>query len=87
MFGIGFVRYLYKAVQPVKLKATGRVVYNVACLPITIYSKGITGAFDVLKVSKVEKLWFGEPVYIFDDNCLWIEKNFTLNNIFEKIDK
>ena len=24
------------------------------------------------------KLWFGKPVYILDDNRLWIEKNFTL---------
>ena len=34
--GIGFVRYLYKVVQPGKLKATARLVYNVASLPMTI---------------------------------------------------
>ena len=60
--GIGFVRYLYKAIQPVKLQATARLAYNVACLPITIYYKGIGGAFDLLQLSKLEKLWFGEPV-------------------------
>ncbi len=85
--GIGFVRYLYKVVQPAKLKATARLVYNVACLPVTLYSKGIGGAFDLLQLSKLEKLWFGEPVYIFDDNRLWIEKNFTLNDIFETMEE
>ena len=82
--GIGFVRYLYKVIQPVKLKATARLAYNVACLPITLYSKGIGGAFDLLQLSKLEKLWFGEPVYIFDDNRFWIEKNFTLADSFEQ---
>lgn len=85
--GIGFVRYLYKVIQPVKLKATARLAYNAACLPITLYSKGIGGAFDLLQLSKLEKLWFGEPVYIFDDNRLWVEKNFTLNTVFETIEE
>lgn len=76
--GIGFVRYLYKVVQPEKLKATTRLIYNVGCLPMTVYYKGIGGAFDLLQLSKLEKLWFGKPVYILDDNRLWIEKNFTL---------
>ena len=84
--GIGFVRYLYKAVQPAKLKAAARLVYNVACLPITSYSKGIGGAFDLLQLSKLEKLWFGEPVYIFDDNRLWVETNFTIGDIFEGLE-
>lgn len=84
--GIGFVRYLYKVVQPTKLKATARLVYNVACLPMTLYSKGVGGALDLLQISKLEKLWFGEPVYIFDDNRLWIEKNFTLNDVFEAVE-
>ena len=85
--GIGFVRYLYKVIQPTKLKATARLVYNIASLPITLYSKGIGGAFDLLRISKLEKMWFGQPVYIFDDNRLWVEANFTLGNIFEKIDE
>ena len=84
--GIGVVRYLYKIVQPSKLKATVRLAYNFACLPITLYSKGIGGAFDLLKISKLEEMWFGQPVYIFDDNRLWVEANFTLGDIFEKID-
>ena len=81
--GIGFVRYLYKIAQPEKLKASARLVYNVACLPMTLYSKGIGGAFDLLGISKLEKLWFGEPVYIFDDNRLWVEKNFTLSELLK----
>lgn len=85
--GIGFVRYLYKVGQPAKLKASARLIYNMDCLPITIYSKGIGNAFDLLHLSKLEKLWFGEPVYIFDDNRLWIEKNFTLNDIFETMEE
>jgi hypothetical protein len=84
--GLGFVRFLYKIIQPSKVKATARLVYNVACLPMTLYSKGIGTAFDLLSVSKLEELWFGEPVYIFDDNRFWIEKNFTLIDIFEGLD-
>jgi hypothetical protein len=79
--GIGFVRYVYKVVQPAKLKATARLLYNVASLPVTLYYKGIGTAFDIFQISKLETLWFGEPIYIFDDNRLWIEKNFTLNDI------
>jgi hypothetical protein len=83
--GIGFVRYLYKVIQPPKLKAVARLTYNVVCLPMTVYSKGIGGAFDLLQLSKLEKLWFGEPVYIFDDNRLWVEKNFTIDDAFQTI--
>ena len=84
--GIGFVRYLYKVVQPAKLKATARLVYNIAGLPLTLYSKGIGGTFDLLKLSKLEEMWFGQPVYIFDDNRLWIERNFTLADIFKQME-
>lgn len=84
--GIGFVRYIYKVAQPAKLKATARFAYNVACLPLTLYSKGIGGAFDLLQFSKLEEMWFGEAVYIFDDNRFWVEKNFTIGDIFAKLD-
>lgn len=84
--GIGFVRYLYKVIQPSKFKATARLIYNIGCLPMTLYFKGIGGSFDLLQVSKLEKLWFGTPVYIFDDNRLWIEKNFTLSDVFQTIE-
>jgi hypothetical protein len=84
--GVGFVRYLYKVVQPDKLKATCRLFYNIGCLPLTLYSRGIGGVFDLLQISRLEKMWFGEPVYIFDDNRLWIETNFTLGDIFEQLD-
>jgi hypothetical protein len=83
---IGLIRYFYKAVHPIKLKASVRVIYNIVCLPITLYSKGIGGAFDILGVSKLEEYWFGSPVYIFDDNRLWVEQNFTLDNIFEGLE-
>ena len=41
--------------------------------PLTIYSKGIGEAFNVIGISKLEEISFGEPVYIFDTNRLWIE--------------
>lgn len=85
--GVGFVRYLYKVVHPARLKATARLAYNIGCLPLTLYSKGIGGAFDLLQISKLEKMWFGQPVYIFDDNRLWVESNFTLRAIFDQIDE
>ena len=28
-------------------------------------------------------MWFGKPVYIFNDNLLWVESNFTMDNRFE----
>jgi hypothetical protein len=84
--GVGFVRYLYKVVEPEKFKATCRLAYNIGCLPLTLYSKGVGSTFDFLRISELEKMWFGEPVYIFDDNRLWIETNFTLGDIFKQID-
>lgn len=83
--GIGFVRYLYKVVHPSKLKATLRLIYNIGCLPITLYSRGIGDTFDLLKLSKLEEMWFGSPVYIFDDNRIWIEANFLMGDGFDKI--
>jgi hypothetical protein len=50
-----------------------------------LYSKRIGGTFDLLKLSKLEEMWFGAPVYIFDDNRLWIEANFTIGDIFDQI--
>ena len=81
--GIGFVRYIYKIAKPEKIKVTARAIYNVACLTFTLYSKGITATFDVLRLSKLEEMWFGEPIYIFNDNRLWIEGNFTMDDIFK----
>ena len=81
--GIGLTRYFYKVLPPAKLKGYARLIYNIGCLPITLYSKGIGGTFDLLGVSKLEEYWFGSPVYIFDDNRLWAEKNFSLSNAFD----
>jgi len=83
--GVGFVRFLYKVAQPSRLKATLRLAYNVGCLPLTLYSKGIGGAFDLLQISKLEEMWFGSPVYIFNDNRLWVEANFTMSDVFDQI--
>ena len=84
--GVGWVRYIYKVAQPSKLKATARLVYNVACLPMTIYSKGWGAACDYIGLSKLEEMWFGSPVYLFDDNRIWAEKNFRMADIFDKLD-
>lgn len=84
--GVGFVRYLYKVVQPGKLKSTARLAYNVGFLPLTLYSKGFGAAFDILRISKLEEMWFGQPVYIFNDNRLWMEANFTLQDVFKNVD-
>jgi hypothetical protein len=40
--GVGFVKYLYKVAQPWKFKATCRLAYNIDCLPLRLYSKGIS---------------------------------------------
>ena len=60
--GIAFIRYLYKVLQPKKIKAGARLIYNLAYLPLTLHSEGISGTFELLLISKLEKLWFGEPV-------------------------
>jgi hypothetical protein len=78
--GVGFVRWLYKASDVSYIKNTARVLYNFGCLPMTIYSKGITAVFDVTYLSKLEEKWFGCPIYLFDDNRLWVEGNFTLED-------
>lgn len=57
--------------QSETLKASSRLLYNV------VYLKEIGRAFDLFGISELEKLWFGEPIFILDDNYLWIEKNFT----------
>lgn len=85
--GVGFVRYLYKTLHPGKIKGTARLVYNVGCLPVTLFSKGVGATFNGLGLSKVERWWFGEPVYLIDDNRLWIEKNFTLKQAFEVVEE
>ena len=80
---VEFIRYFYKIAQPEKLKASVRVIYNVACLKIIVSLKGIGGAFDLIGISKLEKLWFGEPFYIFDDNPLWAERNFIWEDLLK----
>jgi len=79
--GVGFIWYLYRIIHSGKLKVTTRLVYNVVCLPMIIDYKEVGGVFDLLPLSKLEKLWFDQPVSIFDDNRLWIENNFTSNDI------
>lgn len=84
--GVSFIKYLYISVdRPINLKASLRVAYNVICLPITVYSKGISAAFALLQISQLEKFWFGEPVRIFDGNRLWIERNFTMSDVFSQM--
>jgi len=83
---IGMLRFFYKVAHPAKLKVTARLAYNVVCLSMTIYAMGVDGVFDVFQLSKLEKMWFGQPVYIFDDNRLWIEKNFTVGDIFDGLE-
>ena len=83
--GVGVVRYVYKTAQPGKLKEVARLCYNGVCLPMTIYSKGISEAFNLVGVSKLEEIWFGSPVYIFDDNRLWLEKNYTVDDLVSAV--
>jgi hypothetical protein len=82
---IGVCRWVYRATDTYFIKNSARVIYNFSCLPFTIYCKGVSSAFDLMQISKLETIWFGSPVYIFDDNRLWIEKNFILENAFEHL--
>lgn len=58
-----------------------------ACLPVPIYAKGVGNSLDFFQLSKLETMWFGVPVYIFDDNRLWIEANFPLGDAFTTMDE
>ena len=87
MSGFGFVRWIYKASDVQKIKAFARFGYNVLGLPITIYSKGVSTVTDFLQIGYLEEKWFGTRVYLFDDNRLWVEKNFTLSDVFNKVEK
>lgn len=82
---IGISRWAYKATNVTFIKNSARLIYNFACLPLTIYSKGIAGFSDLIYLSKLEEYWFGGPVYIFDDNRLWIETNFTIDDAVKHI--
>jgi hypothetical protein len=62
MFWVLDFQVFVKIIQPAKLKASARLAYNIFCLPITIYSKGIGTAFDLLKIFKLKEIWFGQPV-------------------------
>lgn len=85
--GFGFVRWVYKACHPGRVKAFARLGYNILGLPFTIYAKGVGCVTDVLQIGYLEEKWFGEKVYIFDDNRLWVEKNFTLSEALTTLEK
>lgn len=78
--GVGLVRTIYKASNPGFIKNVTRTTYNVLCLPATLYYKGTSSVTDLIGLNRLEKVWFGEEIYIFSDNRVWIEKNFTLDN-------
>jgi len=80
--GVGFVRWIYKTASVGIAKAYARVGYNILGLPITIYCRGANAALYIVQIDYIEEKWFGEKVYIFDDNRIWIGKNFTLRNAF-----
>jgi len=85
--GVGFIRWIYKATNVGRIHTYSRLLYNIVGLPITIYSKGISAVTDKIGLSWLEEKWFGQPIYLFDDNRLWLEKNFTLNDVFKVTDE
>ena len=84
--GLGFLRGLYRCTNISYIKNTARLGYNLLGLIITLPSMGIGWMCDVVVISKLEEMWFGTPVYLFDDNRAWIEKNFTIETVFKAID-
>jgi hypothetical protein len=75
--GMAFVRYIYKATDVAYVKEVFRMAYNVGGLFMTLPSKGWDLAFDSIGLSRLERYWFGEPVYIFNDSRIWLEGNFS----------
>jgi hypothetical protein len=54
-------------------------------LPAYGFTMGLRMPFSTVSISALEKYWFGEEVYIFDDNRIWLEKNFTMEETFRLI--
>lgn len=85
--GVGFIRSIYVCSHAGKVKNATRLVYNIACLPVTIYTKGANAVFDGIGIGYLEEKWFGERVYIFNDDRVWIERNFTASEILKAAEK
>lgn len=84
--GVTFLRYFYKFTNIVYITRSARIAYNFISLPMTCYGIGTSYMSDLFQLSRIEEAWFGSPVYLFDDNRLWIESNFTLEDAFKDID-
>jgi hypothetical protein len=84
--GMSLAGTLYQLVNNGLIKTTARLIYNYGGLFMTLPAYGFTVGmrfpFSVLSLSALEKYWFGEEVYIFDDNRIWLEKNFTIEDTF-----
>lgn len=83
--GLGFLIWVYKVIDIDSIKTFGRIDYNILGLPLTIYCKGVGNITDFCQIGKIEEMWFRKKVYIFDDNHLWIEKNFSISKGFNFI--
>ena len=75
--GIGWLKGSYELVTNEALKSGVRVVLNLASLPMTGSACVVGHVYDSFGISDLEKAWFGSPVYLFNDNRIWLETNFT----------
>jgi len=58
-----------------KIKTLAQLIYNVVVLLGILSSKTISEIFDGLGSFKLEIFWFSDPVYLFDDFHLRLEKS------------
>jgi hypothetical protein len=47
---------------------------------MTLQTYGLGIAFDRLWLSKLEEIWFGNPVYVIDNNNIWLKNDSTIIN-------
>nr|QUS63959.1 hypothetical protein [Haslea silbo] len=85
LFGIGWLKGSYELVTNNSLKNGFRIVLNLASLPMTGSAFIIGHVYDSFGISALEEAWFGSPVYLFNDNRIWLESNFTQSIIEDTI--
>lgn len=83
--GLTSLTCFYKLLSDSKVKTVARGMLNTYGLVATLPAWGVGKTCDVIALSKLEKIWFGTPIYLFDDNRIWLEQNCTLGEFRDNL--
>jgi hypothetical protein len=75
--GFTLIRQVYYFTRNDRIRGIARTTLNCYSVFMTLPAWGFESAMDFLQVGRLEELVFGERVYIFNDNRILIESNFT----------